>query len=344
MVGPLPLSDPADAVGVALSGLVSLPTIPSGPANPASGLPNTSLLAQSVAGVDGATVGPAGTLIVDPVHLAHDGDRSGFELSDSAFAMTRLALGHLSGEGETESLRVPFLGPASLALALHEAGVPLVRATALARDVVAHRAVALLQAARAATGRSTLLMVMSEPGLAGGHHPTFPLSRSEVRSLLAPVVNALDCADHELLAATGLPPGSRLLIGVHIEGPADWTPIIDSGASLLSLPVDHAQSIPAATLADFLERGGWIDWGVVPIDRPIGSGDEMLWRRLSGLWCTLVGGGVDPMLLRTRSIVSPSGGLDNFAREQVAAVLELAGGVALRIRHQAVGARLTLGA
>lgn len=355
-VGPLPLSDPADAVGVALAGLVPLPAVPSGPVRPQPGTPNTSLLAQAVAGVQGAVVGPDGVLVVDPVHLAHDGDRSGFSLDDSAFAMLRLTLGHLgaaapdaatpqpAAAARPEALRVPLLGPVSLALALHEAGVPLVRASALAREVVVHRAVTLLEAARAALGRTTLLVVMSEPAMAGTHHPAFPLSPREIRSLLVPVVDALDAAERGLRALDGLPADGRLLIGVHVEGPADWANVVDSGVSLLSMPVEHATSAPAATLAGFLDEGGWIDWGVVPVDRPLGGSDELLWRRLSALWCTLVGGGVDPLLLRTRAVVSPAGGLDGFAREQVAGVLELAGAVALRVRHQAVGARLTLGA
>ena len=151
-VGPVPFADPADAVGVALSGLVTLPTVPSGPAVPVPGVPNTSLLAQAVADVEGATVGVDGRLVVDPVHLAHDGDRTGWSLEDSAFAMFRLFLGQLAGGSDDDSpdaLRVPFLGPVSLALALHEAGVPLVRASALARDVVVYRAVALFESAEA---------------------------------------------------------------------------------------------------------------------------------------------------------------------------------------------------
>ncbi|MFM7064561.1 MAG: hypothetical protein ACKO04_13880 [Actinomycetes bacterium] len=342
-VGPLPFADPVDAVGVALSGLVSLPTVPSGPAVPVAGVPNTSLLAQAVADVEGAAVGPDGRLVVDPVHLAHDGDRTGWSLDDSAFAMFRLAVGQLAGGPEDDApdaLRVPFLGPVSLALALHEAGVPLVRAAALARDVVVHRAVALCESARAALPGTPLLMVMSEPALAGSHHPTFPLRPAEIRSLLAPVVESLD--------AVALPGPERgatpLLIGVHVEGPTDWATVVASGVSLLSFPVEHAHAAPAAVVAAFLDAGGWIDWGVVPVDRPLGSGDELHWKRLNALWCTLVGGGADPMLLRTQALVSPAGGLDHFAREQVGLVLELTGEVALRIRHQAVASRLALGA
>ena len=66
--------------------------------------------------------------------------------------------------------------------------------------------------------------------------------------------------------------------------------------------------------------------------------------RLNALLCILVCGCADPMLLRTQALVSPAGGLDLFAREQVGLVLELTGAVALRIRHQAVASRLTLGA
>jgi len=341
-VGPVPFADPADAVGVALSGLVSLPTVPSGPAVPVPGVPNTSLLAQAVADVEGAAVGVDGRLVVDPVHLAHDGDRTGWSLEDSAFSMFRLLLGQLSGGGDDtpDALRIPFLGPVSLALALHEAGVPLVRASALARDVVVHRAVALFESARTSLPGTSLLMVMSEPALAGSHHPTFPLKPAEIRSLLTPVVESLDVVAVAAFGRAETP----LLIGVHVEGPTDWSTVVASGVSLLSFPIEHAHAAPASVVAAFLDAGGWIDWGVVPVDRPLGTGDELHWKRLNALWCTLVGGGADPMLLRTRALVSPAGGLDHFAREQVGLVLELTGAVALRIRHQAVASRLTLGA
>jgi hypothetical protein len=338
----VPFADPADAVGVALSGLVSLPTVPSGPAVPVPGVPNTSLLAQAVADVEGAAVGVDGRLVVDPVHLAHDGDRTGWSLEDSAFSMFRLLLGQLSGGGDDtpDALRIPFLGPVSLALALHEAGVPLVRASALARDVVVHRAVALFESARTSLPGTSLLMVMSEPALAGSHHPTFPLKPAEIRSLLTPVVESLDIVAVAAFGRAETP----LLIGVHVEGPTDWSTVVASGVSLLSFPIEHAHAAPASVVAAFLDAGGWIDWGVVPVDRPLGTGDELHWKRLNALWCTLVGGGADPMLLRTRALVSPAGGLDHFAREQVGLVLELTGAVALRIRHQAVASRLTLGA
>ena len=100
----------------------------------------------------------------------------------------------------------------------------------------------------------------------------------------------------------------------------------------------------APQLADFLDRGGRIAWGAVPVDQPLGTSEELLWRRLSALWCELVGAGMDPLLLRSRSLIGPVDGLGHFGRTQAERLLDLVDEISLRVRRQAIGARLSLGA
>ena len=79
---------------------------------------------------------------------------------------------------------------------------------------------------------------------------------------------------------------------------------------MLSLPVDAGLVERApATLGRFLERGGWVAWGAVPTDRPVGTDADRLWRELADLWCDLVRAGCDPVRLRRQALVTPACGL-----------------------------------
>ena len=179
-----------------------------------------------------------------------------------------------------------------------------------------------------------VLVCASEPGLVGASHPTFPLAPAQVLELLTPFVDAVD--RH---AAAG-----DLLIGVHVPGRTDWETIISSGVSVVSAPVDRNLVGWAGALSDFIDRGGRVVWGAVPVDQPLGTSEELLWRRLSAMWCELVGEGMDPLLLRSRSLVGPVDGLGHFGVTQAERVLDLVDSLATRVRRQAIGARLTLGA
>lgn len=323
-VGPLPCADPAEAVRMALRAQPEFPTIP---VLAGSG---TSLLAQAVAGLRGVQVVPPGLLQIgdgfDPAAVP-DADPVGseFEVLGEFFAADR---------GQGSGVRVAVLGPVTLALALRAAGVPTETAVDLAAELAAARASRLLGALRAGRSDGPVLVCASEPGLIGAVHPTFPLTPGQVLDLLTPFVDALD--QHPL--------AGELMIGVHVPGRTDWQTVIASGVSVISLPADRSLVRWADALGGFLERGGRVVWGAVPVDQPLGTGEELLWRRLSAVWCALVGEGIDPMALRSRSLVGPVDGLGHFGLSQAERVLDLVDSLATRVRRQAVGARLTLGA
>ena len=115
-------------------------------------------------------------------------------------------------------------------------------------------------------------------------------------------------------------------------------------ADFLQAEAQLAAAADEAQLADVLDRGGRIAWGAVPVDQPLGTSEELLWRRLSALWCELVGAGMDPLLLRSRSLISPVDGLGHFGHTQAERLLDLVDEISLRVRRQAIGARLSLGA
>lgn len=305
---------------------------PDFPTIPVLARTESSLLAQAVTGLSGVQVVPPGLLVVDddfdprevpeaePVGPAFD--------TFCEFLSTPAA--------PAVGVRAALLGPVTLALALRAAGVPTDAAVDLSGQMVARRAERMLGALRTGSGSGSgpVLLCASEPGLIGAVHPTFPLTPGQVLGLLSPFVDALD--KHPL--------AGQLMIGVHVPGRTDWETVIASGVSVISAPADRSLTRWADALGAYLERGGRVVWGAVPVDQPLGTGEELLWRRLSAVWCELVGEGMDPLALRSRSLVGPVDGLGHFGLSQAERVLDLVDSLSTRVRRQAVGARLTLGA
>jgi hypothetical protein len=331
-VGPVPVDDVDAAVDAALGSHARFPTAPvvAGPAG--------SLLAQAVDGVSGIRV-DGGRLDVDPSALPDLGDPTVGGIEGPAFVALRSFLARLDERDAADVLshgpvRIPLLGPVTLTLALRTAGVAPSHAVAAAGCLVGRRSTAALSALRAAAPEATAVVVLSEPGLIGAMHPTFPLSPGQTRSLLDPVVDGLD--RH--------PGAGRMLIGVHVPGRTDWATILGSGVSLVSTPVDPGLVGWAPALSQHLEAGGWIAWGAVPVDRPLGTNEQILWRRLTETWNELAAVGVDPMLVRLHSMVSPADGLAHFGPSQAERVLDLTSALSTRVRRQTIAARLSLGA
>ncbi len=143
--------------------------------------------------------------------------------------------------------------------------------------------------------------------------------------MLDPVVDAVDRA-----AGT-----TDVVIGIHVPGRADLRTIISSGVSLVSTPPDVSIVGWAPWIQALLDNGGHIAWGAVPVDRPLGTNAELLWRHLSATWRDLESEGVDRELLLRRSLVAPSNGLAGFGVEQMPGVVSLVDGLAKRVGEQA---------
>lgn len=328
-VGPVPFDDPAAAVDFALESSPDFPTVP------VLEPPGHSLLAQAVRSVDGVRVVAPGRLDVERP------DRLTAAVLDAAASTTPPgespgALGAFLARLDPASdlpVRVGVVGPVTLAIALSAAGVPEDRSLLAATELCTRRALASLDALLAARPGTTAV-VLVEPGLTGAMHPTFPLTPAQVRSLLDPVVGAFDDA---------APPG-RLLVGVHVPGRTDWATIVGTGISLLSAPADAGLVGWAEPLRALMEAGGRVAWGAVPVDRPLGTGERRLWRSLADVWGQLAAAGVDPVLVRDRSLLSPADGLAHFGPSQAGLVASLTRGLATRVHRQLHAARLPLGA
>ncbi len=98
---------------------------------------------------------------------------------------------------------------------------------------------------------------------------------------------------------------------VHLCGNPDWDFLLRSEVDLLSFNAFGCGTIfsgYAASIAEFLERGSVICWGIVPTNAPDLAGWDAagLAAELMRLWATLAAHGVRADLLRPQSLVTPA--------------------------------------
>jgi hypothetical protein len=177
-----------------------------------------------------------------------------------------------------------------------------------------------------------VLLFLQEPVLANSMHPTFPLGPDEISDLVSDVVDEVERPDDDVV------------IGVQVEGRADWGVLLRTGIGALAAPITAHLETAAAEIDRFLRAGGIVAWGAVPVDEPLGQSADRLWKRLSDLWCELSSRGVDPLLLRERSIITPAAGLAGFGISQAERIVALAEDLATRVLRQSLGVRLSIGA
>jgi hypothetical protein len=323
-IGSLPHDEPDDAARFVLHALPRLPAAPSLPGR----APSESMLAQAADGLRGVAVGEDGGLTVTPDELdPTDPFDDPARVDGPVFASLQAFLGAVAGREGPIKLQVT--GPVTLGRALLDGGAPSDVAFRLAGSAVRARVEALLAATRAAAPVAPLVVFVDEPGLTGSAHPRFPLDREPAVRLLA-----------ETLATVEV----HAVSGVHCCGAPDWSLVTQAGPRVLSAPVTGGLVTHAETLGRFLDRGGWIAWGAVPTDEPVGDTGDGLWRRLSDLWCALVRAGCDAGRLRRQALVTPACGLAGHGPSQAERSLRLASELGRRVLGQAIGVRLSVGA
>ena len=322
-VGSLPHMDPCAAATFALERQPRLPAAPS--------LPNRSgmerMIAQAAWGIAGVRVLADGSLLLDDPRLDARAPLTTAGIDGEPFLGLRTFLGAVAGR--RAPIKLQLTGPVTLGIALHSLGVSAGRAFAVAGSAVRARARALLAVAQDTAPMAPLVVFIDEPGLTAAMHPGFPLEPTRTIDLVSSVLATLE---------------PHAVTGLHCCGRADWRMVLQAGPQMLSLPLDTGADEHSGALSAFLERGGWVAWGVVPTTGPLGSTPERLWQQLSAEWCALTQGGCDPVLLREQSLVTPACGLALHGEAQADLVVRLTGQVARRLETQTHGMRLTVGA
>lgn len=321
-IGSLPHCDPGDAVDFVLRHAPRLPFAPSLPARSR----REGMIAQAATGIAGIEVGADGALAVD--HAAVDPEApSDPRLDGDAFVGLRALLTAVADR--TGPLKISLTGPVTLGVALHAAGLEAATAFRVSGAAVRRRAAALVELVARRVPQAQVVAFVDEPSLVSCTADGFPITPSAAVDLVSGVLAVLE---------------DRAVTALHCCGPADWRLLLAAGADLLSLPVGAGAERAAGAIADFVERGGWLAWGAVPTDRPLGSTVERLWRALSLEWCELVGAGADPARLRTQAMITPACGLARHGVTQAERVMGFTTRLAERLHDQAIGVRLSVGA
>jgi hypothetical protein len=323
-IGSLPHYDPGEAVDFVLRHQHGLPAAPSLPARSRA----EGMIAQAACGVPGVHIEPDGSLDIDLNRLDPDAPLTDPGFASDSFVGLRAFLTAVADR--RGPIKLSLTGPVTFGVALHAAGVPADVAFRVAGAATSKRARALVQYAAARVPQAQLVVFVDEPSLIGAMHPDFPIAPLDAVDLVSGTLASL-----ERLAITGL----------HCCGEADWRLLAQAGSQILSLPLDGGVEASAGALAGFLEQGGWLAWGAVPTDRPIGTTVDRLWRQLSAVWCELVSnGGCEPVRLRTQAMITPACGLYRHGVPQAEQVLTFTNRLAERLHDQAIGVRLSVGA
>jgi hypothetical protein len=220
-------------------------------------------------------------------------------------------------------------GPVTLGIALCGLGIETDLAFRIAGNAVRRRVEALVDHVLRRVPQAQVVVFLDEPAMGSLTDHGFPIGPSEGVDLASGVMAVV-----ESVAITGL----------HCCTATDYRLLVGVGPRILSVPVDERITRHSGLVGDFLDRGGWIAWGAVPTEGPVGATVDRLWRRLSTLWCDLSAEGCDPTQLRTNAIITPVCGLAWHGVTQAEQVMEFTTELAERLQGQAVGVRISVGA
>jgi hypothetical protein len=319
-IGSLPHIDAAEAAAVVLRRLPELPAVPQLPARD----PREGMIAQWVVSLPEVSVAPDGSIAIngssdlEPECIV-DADAHGGLLAflDAAAEMDQ----------PPPRVKVQLTGPLTLGVALCAAGMPERRAFRRAAALARAWAVTLEDTLVRRLPGSAPIVFFDEPALVAWQQGHGPLDRESAIDVLSGALAAIDSPT-----------------GVHVCGDGDVGLALEAGPDVLGVEVSDRLPAHWIALARFLDGEGWIAWGAVPTDRPVGESADPHWRRLAAVWCELTKLGIDPVPLRARGLITPACGLAGYGATQAERVLGIARELARRVHDQAVAARLTLGA
>ena len=252
-VGSLPHIDARAAADFVLELLPELPAVPSLPRRS----PAERILAHGLVGVrvmiddagdvrlDLDRLDPLAAIQLDPDHDAFGGLRAFLE----------------AAVGRRGPVKWQVVGPVTLGLALMRRGAA---GACLRRR---HQGRPRTPPHRAAVGGRRAPRVP-----AGRRHRRARVQRRARARVPIPPDTAIDLTSGALAAIEQV-----AMMGVHCCADGDLAAIAATGPSILSMPVSPRWSRPGH-LCSFLDAGGWIAWGAVPTDGPVGRSPERYLR------------------------------------------------------------------
>ncbi len=330
-VGSLPHRDVNDALDFVWTS-TDIPTIPSLPRrSPAEGM-----IAQALVGIEGVSMGQYGGISVDVSQLDVDQFITTDLMSDAYGAFQQFLTTFRERDRGVDVVKWQFVGPVTLGAQLMRVGLEASVAFPLALQAVRAHVLALEDAVAQACGEVTQIIVLDEPSLAEALEPGYVIGVEQSIDLISGALAAVE---------------KRHISGVHSCSHTDWGALLATGARVLSVPVPSVNDeaamaemlVAASRISDLLEHGGRIAWGAVRTDGPISVSAERSWKSIVEVMCALVRAGVDPVLLRRQSFVTPACGLGTHSDGVAERVFAHTRDVSVKVAEQATASRLTLG-
>lgn len=321
-IGPLPHRSAEAAAGFSFDAF-DVPVIPSLPRRS----PAEASIAQALTGVCGVVGGPYGSIGVD-VGRIDPAAPVVTDLRSESFVGFRAFLAEAAVRSYEGPVKWQFTGPLSVGVTLVRAGVPAAVAFDVASQVVGAHLGALADEVARVLPQSPQLVVLDEPLLDGFWDVDFPVAPDRAIDLVSTVLASVE---------------GRVTTGVHACTGVEAVALLDAGPHLLSLPVSESILPSVGRLESFLQQGGWVAWGAVATEGPIGVTSTRSWHQLSVVWCELVRRGCDPGRLRAQSMLTPQCGLAAHSTAVAERVCHTVRDVSRSVRSTTATARFLLG-
>ncbi len=194
-------------------------------------------------------------------------------------------------------------------------GRPVIHDAELSEALVKGLAIKALWQVRALekSGRRPVVF-LDEPSLSGFGSAFSAIQRQDVIDNLQVVISYLK--EH-----------SDCLVGIHCCGNTDWSMILAAGPDIINFDafefMEHFLLYPEG-IANFLEAGGAIAWGIVPTSGFTGrESEEALLKKVHEGIAKLERGGVDSKMIVEKSIFTPSCGMGSMTREDARSAMSL---------------------
>jgi hypothetical protein len=285
-IGSVPFTDPEEAVALVLE---YLPQIPYWPQMVRLGFLE-EMNAQSARGLPALKVDETARVVALDPEIPRDEALAAFYEAVLSGDLTAFAWEPREARGffalldavaarkfPAPALKGQLSGPVTFAGVIKDpAGKPILYDRELTQAVCQGLArKAAWQAARFRELGKAPVIFFDEPYLSGFGSAYLPLSREEVQEILA-----------QTLAETRQAADGPLTLGMHCCGNTEWSLLLGLDIDLLSFDsfgyFDNLRLYDKA-MGQFLARGGWLAWGLVPTGEAIlQETADSLWQRFQG--------------------------------------------------------------
>jgi hypothetical protein len=336
-IGSVPFTDPQETVALVLE---TLPQIPYWPQMVQLGYLE-EMAAQAARGLPGVKVDEANRIVAMDPDLPRDealarfyevvlsGDLTPFAFEEQDARGFFALLEAVSSRGcPGSALKGQLSGPVTFAGVVKDAqGKPILYDRELTQAVSAGLArKAAWQAEKFRELGKAPIIFLDEPLLTGFGSAYLPISKAEVTEILTQTLE-------EARAAAAGP----ISLGMHCCGNTDWSLLLQAPIDILSFDSHgffESLRLFAQPLSDYLARGGWLAWGLVPTLDPQEFRKETadtLWQRFQQQVAQLAQDlKTGPKAILAQSLLTPACGTGYMSPDDARRVLTTLSELGLR--------------